>query len=93
MYIHVDFCWHDSWKIHIRFEATTGKWMEGCEMRKLEQDLSENEPNLEECRTERVVNNISRCLIGNTKCKYALVATYAKAYCLHPKHGSFRIQQ
>ncbi len=59
-------------------------------MSDIDDDLSKSEPNPDECRTERVVNNISICLIGNDKCRHALVATYAKAYCLHPKHDSFR---
>lgn len=48
-------------------------------MSDIDDDLSKSEPNPDECRTERVVNNISICLIGNDKCRYALAATYAKA--------------
>ncbi|RII25080.1 MAG: hypothetical protein CXR30_19255 [Geobacter sp.] len=72
--------------IYVNF-FQTGKWLD---MLDIDDDLSKKEPDLDKCRTERVVNNISICLVGNDKCRYALAATYAKAYCLHPKHASFR---
>lgn len=84
-------CWHDSWRVHIQMHNNKKK--KNSAMREFIPDQSGCEPDVETCRTERVVNNISMCLAGDTKCRYALAATYAKAYCLHPDHKSFRIQQ
>lgn len=48
-----------------------------------------SEPNTTECRTERIVDDLSRCLANKTKCKYALPAGSTSTYCLHPDHRGF----
>lgn len=48
-----------------------------------------SEPNTKQCRTERIVDDLSRCLANNAKCKYALPAGSTSTYCLHPAHGDF----
>ena len=54
------------------------------------QNFSGSEPNVNECLTEYIVHDFSRCLSNNSTCKYAIPAGYTSTYCLHPEHGSFR---
>jgi len=50
------------------------------------QKFSGTEPNTQECCTERITNELSRCLENNSICKYGLAAGSGSSYCLHPEH-------
>lgn len=52
-------------------------------------DLSESKPSNDECRLERIVDDVYRCLANTaSKCKYALPA--GSVYCLHPNQRNFQ---
>jgi hypothetical protein len=52
-------------------------------------DLSEYGPNIMHCRTERLANNLSKCLTNNSLCDYGLTAGPTKTYCMHPNRQDF----
>ncbi|QEM67538.1 hypothetical protein FO488_04835 [Geobacter sp. FeAm09] len=54
------------------------------------QNFSGSEPNVEECRTEHIVDDFSRCLAHNVACRYAIPAGTTSSYCIHPDHGAFQ---
>jgi hypothetical protein len=51
--------------------------------------MDEYGPNIMHCRTERLANNLSRCLSNNSLCDYGLTAGPTKTYCMHPNHHDF----
>lgn len=52
-------------------------------------DFSESRPSYDECRIERIVDDVYRCLANTaSKCKYALPA--GSVYCLHPNQRNFQ---
>lgn len=53
-------------------------------------DFTGTEPNCDECRTEGITAEVSRCLDNCSKCKYGLPAGFTTTYCLHPNHRDFR---
>lgn len=55
------------------------------------QNFSGTEPDVNECRTEYIVHDFSRCLANNSACKYAIPAGRTSTYCLHPDHATFRV--
>ncbi len=48
-----------------------------------------SEPKLDECRTEHLIGNFSRCLATNPKCMYAYPADISCTYCLHQNNRKF----
>jgi len=55
-----------------------------------QQDITRSEPNFDNCRTERIVDGLSRCLANNSKCKYALPAGSTTTYCMHGDNSNFQ---
>jgi hypothetical protein len=53
-------------------------------------DFTSCAPDFNTCRTERIVEDVSRCLSNNAACKYGLPAGYTTTYCLHHNHRDFR---
>ncbi len=53
-------------------------------------DLARSEPNVAECRTECIVEGLSRCLAKNFRCVYALPAGSTTTYCMHRDNMKFR---
>ncbi|GFE61976.1 hypothetical protein [Geobacter sp. AOG2] len=54
------------------------------------QNVSGKEPDLNQCATEHVVEDFSRCLSNNTACRYAVPAGTSSSYCIHPNHRSLQ---
>jgi len=52
-------------------------------------DLNEKEPDLMECRTERIANNLSLCLINSAQCEHALAAGPKRTLCMHENRRDF----
>ena len=52
-------------------------------------ELAGHEPNMIECRTERIANNFSRCLVKNADCEHGLAAGTVNIYCMHPNRLDF----
>lgn len=52
-------------------------------------ELAGHEPNMIECRTERIADNLSICLVNKPGCEYALAAGAVKIYCMHPHRLDF----
>jgi hypothetical protein len=52
-------------------------------------DVIEKEANLIECRTERIANNLSRCLANNSACEHALPAGPTRTVCMHKNSRDF----
>ena len=50
------------------------------------------EPHQEECFTEPLKNNLSRCSTTNWRCRYAIPAGSSGVYCYHPNHSDFRVK-
>ena len=55
-----------------------------------QQDPTRSEPNLDACRTERIVDGLSRCLANNSKCRYSLPAGSTTTYCMHRDNSNFK---
>jgi hypothetical protein len=53
-------------------------------------DITGSEPDCDECRTEAITDNVSRCSDNRSKCRYGLPAGFTTTYCLHPDHRGFR---
>ncbi|HEY4743749.1 MAG TPA: hypothetical protein VIH45_03765 [Desulfuromonadaceae bacterium] len=58
-------------------------------MKKPLQDVTGQEPDLIECRTERIANNLSRCLANNSLCEHALAAGPTRTICMHKQRRDF----
>lgn len=56
---------------------------------KTQPDVAGKEPSLIECRTERVANNLSRCLANNSACEHALAAGQSRTLCMHENRHDF----
>lgn len=56
------------------------------------QKLTGNAPNVDECRTEFVTDNLSRCLANRSSCRYSFPADSARTYCMHKNHSNFRVE-
>jgi hypothetical protein len=54
--------------------------------------LTGSKPDENECRTEFVTDNLSRCLANKSKCRYSFPADSGKTYCMHKNHGNFRVR-
>jgi hypothetical protein len=52
-------------------------------------EMTGNGPNIMECRTERVANNLSKCLANNSVCEHGLSAGPTRTYCMHPHRLDF----
>jgi hypothetical protein len=52
-------------------------------------DLIDNEPDLMECRTERIANNLSLCLTNTAQCEHALAAGPKRTLCMHDNRRDF----
>lgn len=52
------------------------------------QDVTGQEPDLIECRTEPIANNLSRCLANNSACEHALPAG-PRTLCMHRNRRDF----
>ncbi len=53
-------------------------------------DSTRSEPDLHTCRTERIVDGLSRCLANDSKCRYALPAGSTTTYCMHRDNRHFQ---
>jgi hypothetical protein len=53
------------------------------------QDPTGKEPDLMECLTEPVANNLSRCLANNPTCEHALAAGPTRSICMHKNRRDF----
>lgn len=51
-------------------------------------DVTGTEPDLSVCKTERIANNLSRCLANNSTCEYALAAG-PRTICMHENRRDF----
>lgn len=58
-------------------------------MKTPQQDVTGKEPSLIECRTERIANNLSRCLANNSVCEHALPAGPTRTVCMHKNRRDF----
>lgn len=58
-------------------------------MEKNLQDQAAKEPNLIECLTERIANNLSRCLANNPTCEHSLAAGPTRTLCMHENRRDF----
>jgi hypothetical protein len=54
--------------------------------------LTGNKPDENECRTEFITDNLSRCLANRSTCRYSFPADSARTYCMHKNHISFRVR-
>lgn len=52
-------------------------------------DVTGNEPDLSVCQTERIANNLSRCLANNSTCEHALAAGPTRTICMHNNRRDF----
>ena len=52
-------------------------------------DENGNTPDLTECRTERIANNLSLCLTNNSTCEHALAAGPTRTLCMHKDRRDF----
>lgn len=48
-----------------------------------------SDPKIEECQTEYLVGDYSRCLTKNPKCMYSYPAGLSCNYCQHHNHRKF----
>jgi len=53
-------------------------------------DLTRSEPNVADCRTECIVEGLSRCLANNATCAHALPAGATTTYCMHRNNLKFQ---
>lgn len=58
-------------------------------MARFEQEFSGSDPKFDECRTEHLMGDFSRCLTKNPKCMYAYPAGSSCTYCLHQSNRKF----
>lgn len=58
-------------------------------MARSQQEFSGSSPKFDECRTERLVGDFSRCLTKKTTCMYAYPAGPSCTYCLHQSNRTF----
>jgi len=58
-------------------------------MKETRQDPAGKEPNMIECLTERIANNLSRCLANNPTCEHALAAGPVRTLCMHTNRRDF----
>lgn len=49
-----------------------------------------SKPNMNDCRTESVLDHLSRCVHNKSTCRYALPASPTKTYCMHKDHRYFQ---
>lgn len=47
-------------------------------------------PDLDECRLERILDHLYRCLANRAKCRYALQADATRTYCRYPDKSGFK---
>ncbi len=53
------------------------------------QEFTGSEPKLDECRTEHLTGDFSRCLATHPKCMYAYPTGSSYTYCLHQSNRKF----
>lgn len=58
-------------------------------MARSKQEFSGSDPKFDECRTEHLAGNFSRCLTKKPKCTYAYSAAPSCTYCLHRSNRKF----
>ena len=58
-------------------------------MEKFRQEVGEKELDLIACRTERIANNLSRCLANTSTCEHALAAGPTRTLCMHKNRRDF----
>jgi hypothetical protein len=58
-------------------------------MARSKQEFSGSAPKFDDCRTEHLAGDFSRCLALNPKCMYAYLAGPSCTYCLHRSNRKF----
>lgn len=58
-------------------------------MARSKKEFNGSDPRYDECRTEHLVGDFSRCLAQNPNCMYAYPAGPSCTYCLHQNNRAF----
>jgi hypothetical protein len=53
-------------------------------------DSTVTEPETGVCTTERIANELSKCVMNDFECENFISADKTYGYCTHPEHKTFR---